>query len=71
MQLWFDCATLNHFVQWKNFVKGEYVMGLEPATAPIDGREDALARGELPYLDGGESRTYHMKFVLDDGLDRA
>ena len=71
LQLMFDCSTLDHFVQWKNFVKGEYVMGLEPANAPIDGREDAIARGELPYLDGGESRTYRMKFVLDDGLERA
>ena len=65
LRLRFDCSTLDHFVQWKNFVKGEYVMGLEPANAPIDGREDALTRGELPYLEGGESRTYRLRFELD------
>jgi len=66
LRLSFDTTTLDHFVQWKNFVKGEYVMGLEPANAPIDGREDALCRGELPFLEGGESRTYHLRFELDE-----
>ena len=66
LRLSFDTSTLNHFVQWKNFVKGEYVMGLEPANAPIDGREDALGRGELPFLDAGESCTYRLRFALDD-----
>lgn len=67
LRLSFDTSTLSHFVQWKNFVKGEYVMGLEPANAPIDGREDAAARNELPYLGGGESRTYRLRFELDEG----
>jgi len=65
LRLKFDTSTLDHFIQWKNFVKGEYIMGLEPANAPIDGREDAIARGELPYLDGGESRTYRLLFELE------
>jgi hypothetical protein len=67
LQLSFDTSTLDHFVQWKNFVKGEYIMGLEPANASIDGREDAISRGELPCLDGGESRVYRLRFELDDG----
>ena len=65
LRLRFDASTLDHFIQWKNFVKGEYIMGLEPANAPIDGREDALARGELPCLEGGETRTYRLIFELD------
>ncbi len=67
LQLSFDTSTLDHFVQWKNFVKGEYIMGLEPANASIDGREDAISRCELPCLDGGESRVYRLRFELDDG----
>ena len=39
-------------------------MGLEPGNAPIDGRQDALARGELPYLNPGESRTYRLRFEI-------
>jgi len=65
LRLRFDTSTLDHFVQWKNFVKGEYIMGLEPANAPIDGREDAIARDELPYLEGGESRIYRLLFELE------
>lgn len=64
LRLHFDTSTLDHFVQWKNFVKGEYAMGLEPANAPIDGRQDALARGELPYLEAGESRIYRLMFEV-------
>lgn len=64
LRLRFDSSTLDHFVQWKNFVKGEYVMGLEPANAPIDGRQDALDRGELPYLNPGEKRTYRLRFEI-------
>ena len=71
LRLSFDTSTLHHFVQWKNFVKGEYVMGLEPANAPIDGREDALSRGELPFLEGGEARTYRLRFTLDEKTGEA
>lgn len=71
LRLSFDTTTLDHFVQWKNFVKGEYVMGLEPANAPIDGREDALSRGELPFLEGGEARTYRLRFALDEKTGEA
>ena len=66
MTLSFDTVTLGHFVQWKNFVKGEYVMGLEPANCTIDGRSDALARGQMQYLEPGESRTYRLRFSFDD-----
>ena len=64
LRLSFETSTLDHFVKWENFVKGEYTMGLEPANAPIDGRQDALARDELPYLDAGESRTYRLRFEI-------
>jgi len=53
-------------VQWKNFVKGEYVMGLEPANCTIDGRSDALARGQMQFLEPGQSATYRLKFHFDD-----
>ena len=71
LQLAFDASTLDHFVQWKNFVKGEYVMGLEPANAPIDGRGNALSRGELPFLESGEERTYRLRFTLDEKTGEA
>ena len=66
LTLSFDTATLPLFVQWKNFVKGEYVMGLEPANCTIDGRSDALARGQMQFLEPGQSVTYRLKFHFDD-----
>jgi len=64
LRLRFDTAALPLFVRWKNFVKGEYVMGLEPANATIDGREDAARNGTLKYLEPGESRVYRLSFLL-------
>ena len=65
VRLRFGLDTLPFFVQWKNFVKGEYVMGLEPANSTIDGREDAIERGAMQYLEGGEERRYRLIFELE------
>ena len=69
LTLSFDTSTLGHFVQWKNFVKGEYVMGLEPANCTIDGRSDAIARGQMQVLEPGQSRTYRLRFCFDDAQE--
>lgn len=69
MTLSFDTAALPQFLQWKNFVKGEYVMGLEPANCTIDGRGDALARGQLRTLAPGQSAVYRLRFRFDDGQE--
>lgn len=69
LTLSFDTATLPHFVQWKNFVKGEYVMGLEPANCTIDGRSDAIARGQMQQLEPGQSRIYRLRFCFDDAQE--
>ena len=69
LTLSFDASTLGHFVQWKNFVKGEYVMGLEPANCTIDGRSDAIARGQMQQLEPGQSRIYRLRFCFDDAQE--
>ena len=38
----------------------EYVTGLEPANAPIDGRDNARAEGTLPFLAPGEKKVYRL-----------
>ncbi|WP_274595949.1 DUF4432 family protein [Robinsoniella peoriensis] len=38
---------LDHFVQWKMMGAGDYVMGLEPANATIDGIADAIENGSV------------------------
>lgn len=57
----FNPKELDHFVQWKMLGKGEYVTGLEPGNATIDGRPDAMENGSLKFIDPGEEKTYTLK----------
>jgi hypothetical protein len=60
MRIHFDHKALPYFVQWRMLGKGEYVTGLEPANAPIDGRDKARASSQLPFLEPGEKRIYNF-----------
>ncbi len=44
-------------------------MGLEPANCTIDGRSDAIARGQMQVLEPGQSRTYRLRFCFDDAQE--
>ncbi len=46
----FNRNELPYFIEWKQMGEQEYVVGLEPATYPPDGRAKARERGELLYL---------------------
>ena len=48
---------------------GDYVMGLEPANATIDGIADAVDNGSMKYLDAGESVEYHLTFHILQGRE--
>ena len=62
MEIAYDTATLDQFVQWKYFVKGEYVMGLEPCNATLDGAADAAMRGSQHVLKPWESAVHRVIF---------
>ena len=62
VEICYDPVTLDNFVQWSMFQKGEYVLGLEPCNATIDGRDDARRNGTLKYLEPGESVTHNLGF---------
>lgn len=51
----YDTASLDHFVEWKMMAEGDYVLGLEPANAHIDGRDQARADGTLKMIRPGET----------------
>ena len=57
---------LPRFVQWKMMGQREYVLGLEPSNCTIDGREGAIARGELDVLAPGGSIQYTVEITLLD-----
>lgn len=64
-----DLSTLDHLVQWKMMGAGDYVMGLEPANATIDGIADAIENGSMKYLDAGESVTYNLSYHILKGRE--
>jgi hypothetical protein len=53
--------------QWQNFQAGQYVLGIEPSTHHVLGNLAARERGEMIWLDHGESRAYDAVFRVIDG----
>ncbi|MEI9431307.1 aldose 1-epimerase family protein [Mesorhizobium sp. Cs1299R1N3] len=52
--------------QWQNFQAGQYALGIEPSTHHVLGDLAARERGEMIWLEHGESRAYDAVFrVLD------
>ncbi len=66
--VWFDPVELPALFTWRMLGKKTYVMGIEPANCPtIEGRVRAGERGTLPFLEAGESRSYHLAFEIVSG----
>ena len=63
----YDLRTLDHLVQWKMMGARDYVMGLEPGNATLDGIQDAVDNGSMKYLEAGESVEYHLSFRILQG----
>ncbi len=57
------------FTQWKMMGQGEYVVGLEPGNALVQGRVEERAAGRLQYLDPGEERHYTLEIAVLDGAE--
>ena len=56
----YENKNLPCFLQWKMMGKGEYVCGLEPGNATVDGRKDARENGTLKTLAPNESLDYRL-----------
>lgn len=65
----YDTANLDHFLEWKLMGEGNYVLGLEPANATLEGRETARADGSMKYLAPGEKIVNSFKIVFVDGYE--
>jgi hypothetical protein len=61
----FDTSTLPYLMEWKMMGEGLYVLGIEPSNCrTLAGRSGARARGLLPELAAGESRTYRLELEV-------
>lgn len=59
--------TLPLLVEWKMMGEQEYVVGLEPSTARLEGRADVLARGEARMIAPGERLAFEVEIgVIED-----
>ena len=50
MTMRIDLTHMDHFIQWKNFESGEYVMGLEPANSSLGGRAVQKKLGDIKTI---------------------
>ena len=65
LHITYEKKMLDHFIQWKMLGKGEYVMGLEPGNATIEGRVDARENGTLKWIEAGEKISHKIKVTLE------
>ena len=65
LQVEFKGDQLPYFIEWKQMGEQEYVLGLEPATYPPDGRAKARERGELEFLAPQEIKTHELTFSFN------
>ncbi len=63
-------AVLPWFVNWKCMRAGDYVTGLEPANAWVEGRAVEREAGRLRFLDPWETVSYDVEFGILHGVDR-
>ena len=63
----FRIAQLPYHTVWRMMGEDTYGVALEPGTNRDAGRWDAKERGELGYVEPGESRTYDLEIGALDG----
>jgi hypothetical protein len=64
IRLDWDRRALPCLVQWQCLQSGLYVLGIEPSTNHVLGRKFAEARGELTFLEHGETRQYTTRLTM-------
>jgi hypothetical protein len=69
----FDSEVLPYLTEWKMMGEKDYVLGLEPMIATLDGRSALRKSGQLPYIEPGEERDFEVMvdfFESEEALDR-
>jgi hypothetical protein len=59
-------GILDRVVQWRMFGCGDYVMGLEPASCSLEGREDAVANGSQKYIEARSVIVNTLKITFGE-----
>ncbi len=64
----FTHDTLPWFANWKSMIAGDYVTGIEPANAWVEGRAAEREAGRLRFLEPWEAVEYEVQFGVLAGL---
>lgn len=64
LQISFDAAALDGFVEWKMMGVRDYVLGLECGNCYPDGRDVMRRTGMLKFLNPGENMTYKVGITM-------
>lgn len=59
--------TLPLLVEWKMMGEQDYVVGLEPSTARLEGRTSVLEEGPVQMIEPGESVGFEVEIGVIDG----
>lgn len=70
LSLRFKKEQLPWLINWQHWGREEYVTGLEPSTNQLIGQSKARERGELIFLQPGETRYYDLEIEVLDKEDR-
>jgi hypothetical protein len=65
----FNREQFSHFGQWKLMGEGDYVIGLEPSNAIPEGRDVVRKRGELEFIQPGETKTFELEINVIESID--
>ena len=67
LEVRYDAAAFPVFLQWRYLDAGTYVLGFEPSTNGVGGRDKDRAEGRLIVLEPGASRHYRTEVrILPD-----
>jgi hypothetical protein len=69
VELAWSHATLPRLFQWRVMSEQNYVVGLEPGNAPIEGRARAREEGTLVILAPGEERRTRLELTLHNSAE--
>ncbi|MBP3873073.1 MAG: aldose 1-epimerase family protein [Lachnospiraceae bacterium] len=66
----FDPSALPYLTEWKMMGEKDYVLGLEPMIATLDGRRGLRESGKLPFIGPDEEREFEIRVEFFDSMEK-
>ena len=70
LEISFDPSQLPYLTEWKMMGEKDYVLGLEPMIATLDGRKGLRESGKLPFIEAGEEKTFEVCVEFFDSMEK-